>query len=106
MNHSQAKHKKDEPRHNMLVVGEKGIFLSHLPMFMVPHNLQFLLDVAFTNKGNDLYFNDRQNHRDTKIYTLEPEVRANGDLIVDFCDSVFNRSGKSSRMFSVQMHQT
>ena len=96
MNHSHEKHKKDEPRHNMLVVGEKGVFLSHLPMFMAPHNLQFLLDVAFTNQGNDLYFKDRQNHPDTKIYTLEPEVLQLKHLLAPDADKAAQRSFKGT----------
>ena len=70
-------HQPEEPRHNMLVVGEKCIFLSHLPMFMETHNLQFILQATFTkgDKGADqIYFDDRQSHRNTRIYTLQPGV--------------------------------
>jgi len=97
MNHSHDnKHKKDEPRHNMLVVGEKSIFLSHLPMFMVPHNLQFLLDVAFTNAHNDTYFKDRQSHQDTKIYTLEPQVLQLKRLLAPATNKTAQRSFKGT----------
>src|SRR6266508_1448409 len=71
------KPKQEGPRHNMLVVGQTEIFLSHLPMFMAPHNVQLILEATFTktHKGLDeIYFKDRQSHRETKIYTLEPEV--------------------------------
>ena len=37
--------------HNMALVGDHHVFLSHLPMFMAPHNAQVLLDAAFTNGG-------------------------------------------------------
>src|SRR5580765_6460308 len=70
-------HEDEPPRHNMLVVGEKSIFLSHLPMFMPPHNFQVILEASFTNKGrpvDDIYFQDRHSHRGTKMYTLQPEV--------------------------------
>jgi hypothetical protein len=70
-------HKKEAPRHNMLVVGEKSIFLSHLPMFMAPHNFQVILEATFTKKGSpvdEIYFKDRHSHQGTKMYTLEPEV--------------------------------
>src|SRR5437868_1734365 len=71
------KPKQEGPRHNMLVVGETSIFLSHLPMFMVPHNVQLILEATFKNENrelNNVYFQDRQSHPKTRIYTLEPEV--------------------------------
>ena len=69
--------KQEGPHHNMLVVGETDIFLSHLPMFMTPHNVQLILEATFANTHNgvdEIYFKDRQSHRKTRIYTLEPEV--------------------------------
>jgi hypothetical protein len=71
----------------MLVVGERTIFLSHLPMFVEfdraknafvpsPHRYQVLLEAAFSNQGKnvtDLYFEDRKANPDTRIYTLNPE---------------------------------
>lgn len=65
-----------EPAHNMMVVGEKSVFLSHLPMFMVPHNFQVILEATFTSGGKniqDIYTKDRQSHKQTKMYTLMPE---------------------------------
>ncbi|MEP7306439.1 MAG: hypothetical protein ABJA98_13055 [Acidobacteriota bacterium] len=62
-------------RHNMVVVGEHRIFLSHLPMFMVPHNAQVILEATFVKQGrtvDDIYFADRAKHR-TVLYTLQPE---------------------------------
>jgi hypothetical protein len=78
---------EDPPNtHNMLVVGERTVFLSHLPMFagldesktafVSPHRYQVIVEAAFTNAGMDvtgLYFKDRQAHPDTRIYTLGPE---------------------------------
>lgn len=77
---------EDPPNtHNMLVVGERTLFLSHLPMFdgldkiktsfRSPHRYQVLLEARFSNQGKDvtdLYFKDRQAHPDTRIYTLTP----------------------------------
>ena len=37
--------------HNMVVVGEHRIFLSHLPMFMAPHNAQVILEATFAKQG-------------------------------------------------------
>jgi len=73
MNHH---HTHQEPPHNMMVVGEKSVFLSHLPMFMPPHNFQVILEATFTSGGKnlqDVYARDRQSHRQTKMYTLQPE---------------------------------
>ena len=78
---------EDPPNtHNMLVVGERTVFLSHLPMFaglnknksafVSPHRYQVIVEAAFTNQGKDvtgLYLKDRQAHPDTRIYTLGPE---------------------------------
>lgn len=65
-----------EPPHNMMVVGEKSVYLSHLPMFMSPHNFQVILEATFTSGGKnvqEIYTRDRQSHRQTKMYTLRPE---------------------------------
>lgn len=67
----------DGPRHNMLVVGGTNIYLSHLPMFMAPHNLQLILEATFMAKHStvdEIYFKDRRSHPKTRIYTLTPEV--------------------------------
>ncbi len=62
--------------HNMLVVGEEAVYLSHLPMFQengeppMPHRYQVILEVTFTNQ--DSYAKDRQQHPKT-IYMLNPE---------------------------------
>jgi hypothetical protein len=72
--------------HNMLVVGAKACYLSHLPMFQKlnppgteytsPHRYQVILEVGFANGANDLhgvYAADRVNNPGVKIYTLSPE---------------------------------
>lgn len=65
-----------EPPHNMIVVGEKTVFLSHLPMFMTPHNFQVILEATFSSGGKsvqEIYTKDRENNKQTKMYTLRPE---------------------------------
>jgi hypothetical protein len=61
--------------HGMLVVGEETVYLSHLPMFNHPsHDIQAILEVTFTNEGDDpqaAYTDDRRNTQ-TRVYTLEP----------------------------------
>ena len=78
---------EDAPNtHNMLIAGERTIFLSHLPMFAgvdksktafrSPHRYQVILEATFANKGDDasgIYFKDRQAHPDVRIYTLNPD---------------------------------
>lgn len=82
-----AQMKHDEPNfHNMLVFGEKTIYLSHLPMFeelnsakteyTSPHRYQVILEASFQkDKKNlqDTYVNDRLRNKSVKIYTLNPE---------------------------------
>jgi hypothetical protein len=52
----------DQPRqHNMLIVGQQTVFLSHLPVFKGPtsddpHRYQVILEAAFTNNP-DVPFN-------------------------------------------------
>lgn len=63
--------------HNMLMVGEETVYLSHLPMFQtanmprMPHRYQTILEVTFAQQEE--YVKDRQEHRSTNIYTLTPE---------------------------------
>jgi hypothetical protein len=78
---------EDEPNtHNMLVVGSRTAFLSHLPMFegldgtktafVSPHRFQVILEATFSRQGQDrtgVYFKDRQANPTTRIYTLNPE---------------------------------
>src|SRR6185369_13090055 len=65
----------DQPAtHNMLVVGEQTVYLSHLPMFQeageppMPHRYQAILEVTFTKQEG--YVKDRRGHPTTNIYTL------------------------------------
>jgi hypothetical protein len=73
--------------HNMLVFGEKKIYLSHLPMFdgmnsektefTSPHRYQVILEASFVNGTQNLmsvYLNDRRQHPNVRIYTLNPAV--------------------------------
>jgi hypothetical protein len=77
--------------HGMLIVGEKNVFLSHLPMFMFdpehhPHNFQVILGVNLASpaKGKEdpkaVYVNDRRQHPNTRVYTLVPQDFELADL--------------------------
>ena len=77
-------HPADRPAtHNMLVIGEKTVYLSHLPMFqdpedlksqppeIMPHRYQAIFEVAFDRQ--DKYVKDRQAPGAPKLYTLGPQ---------------------------------
>ena len=69
--------------HGMLMVGEEMVYLSHLPMFMSPHDYQVILAVTLTNKGSDpqaIYVNDRRTTGE-RIYTFVPERFVLTDLV-------------------------
>ena len=75
----------DPATHNMLLVGEKTAYLSHLPMFVglnkektdfrTPHRYQVIIEAAFS-EGNrnltDVYFADRKKNPAVKMYTFNP----------------------------------
>jgi hypothetical protein len=78
---------EDAPNtHNMLVFGEKTIYLAHLPMFdgvtsnktdyISPHRYQVILAASF-NRGTqnlqNIYTDDRRQNASVRIYTLNPE---------------------------------
>jgi hypothetical protein len=75
----------DQPAtHNMLVIGEQTVYLSHLPMFQekgqppMPHRYQAILEATFAQRED--YAKDRQAHPATTIYTLNPEDFVLADL--------------------------
>src|SRR5215510_7157807 len=75
---------EDKPNtHNMMLVGTKSAFLSHLPMFNKvvgptfdsPHRFQVILEATFTDGDRNLtevYFKDRMKNPAVKMYTLSP----------------------------------
>ena len=70
---------QDCGQHNMMIVGEQAIFLSHLPMFGNEHRFQVILEVAFDQDGTPLdnvYADDRRKHPSERMYTLEPHREA------------------------------
>jgi hypothetical protein len=85
--HAHGGKPSDHPEadlHGMLVVGEVGVFLSHLPMFGHPHHdIQAILSAHFTRNGDDPqaeYAADRKQSGE-RIYTLEPEHFFLPDLV-------------------------
>jgi len=60
--------------HGMLVVGSDVVYLSHLPMFHVPHNYQLIFEAALDADVLAEYRRDSAAHADT-YYTLVPTGR-------------------------------
>ncbi|GAB3347546.1 hypothetical protein [Lysobacter tyrosinilyticus] len=60
--------------HGMLVVGTDVVYLSHLPMFHVPHNYQLIFEATLDAKVLADYRRDSAAHADT-YYTLVPTGR-------------------------------
>lgn len=61
--------------HGMLMVGSHSVYLSHLPMFMSPHDYQVIVEVDLGSQAQSAYIEDRKSHPQENIYTLEPEER-------------------------------
>jgi hypothetical protein len=67
-------HKHDT--HNMMVVGEKSMYLSHLPMFEGNHVFQLILKATLKGAAanpQQLYADDRRKNPKTKMYTFGPD---------------------------------
>ena len=61
--------------HNMMLVGQESVFLSHLPMFHREHRFQLIFEADFRQTGKqvtDIYVKDRAKHPDVKMYTVSP----------------------------------
>jgi hypothetical protein len=65
--------------HGMLLFGSDVLYLSHLPMFMSPHNFQVLLEVGFDDAVREVLAADRDASGDD-MHTFEPEVFAITEL--------------------------
>src|SRR5258706_11976854 len=87
---SDAQPRPEEPAiHNMLVIGERTVYLSHLPIFqrpqdpkdlkhkppimapIMPHRFQAIFEVTFDQQ--DQYVKDHQAAGAPKFYTLGPK---------------------------------
>jgi hypothetical protein len=75
---AQPRPEDPEDTHNMLLIGEKTVYLSHLPMFqdpkvkeIMPHRYQAIFEVTFDQQ--DKYVKDHQAPGAPKFYTLGPQ---------------------------------
>jgi hypothetical protein len=75
-------HGAHAPVHGMVIVGERTVYLSHLPMFDDPHHrFQVILEASFRNGGDPqgAYARDRAESK-ARRYTLEPRRQTLPDL--------------------------
>jgi len=66
----------DFGRHNMAVVGRSRLYLSHLPMFMAPHDAQLVLEAELERDGQSLmstWSDERASHPERRLYTMFPD---------------------------------
>jgi hypothetical protein len=78
--------------HGMVLFGELTAYLSHLPMFMSPHDYQAIFEVTLAKEGTDLlaaYVQDRREnmerpHPESKMYGFAPIIdKADQDPLTD-----------------------
>jgi hypothetical protein len=58
-------------QHSMVLFGDKTLYLSHMPDFEAPHNLQIVVEISLSKNGEDKYREDRKTGRVT--YSVEPQ---------------------------------
>lgn len=78
-------HEPDDPGtsigiHGMLLVGDKPMYLSHLPMFMPPHNYQVILKVTLEDEVTSELGVFRAHFGHDMLVTVKPERFALRDL--------------------------
>ena len=74
--HAAGEAPPDFGRHNMAVVGRDRVYLSHLPMFMPPHDAQLVLEAELERDGRslmDAWREERAGHPGDRLYTMFPE---------------------------------
>jgi hypothetical protein len=72
MTHTHPQHSDMPATHGMLMVGEKTIYLSHLPMFeSSAHRYQVILEAALTGEAQAAY-RDARKKTGSKFYTVGP----------------------------------
>ncbi|HLM22949.1 MAG TPA: hypothetical protein VK390_15690 [Propionibacteriaceae bacterium] len=63
--------------HNMFAFGREAVYLSHLSMFMAPHDAQLILEVALEDGTggslSEVWSTERANHPDQRVYTMMPQ---------------------------------
>ena len=73
----------DFGQHNMFAFGHATVFLSHLPMFMAPHDAQLILEALLEDADGSLqeaWSRERESHPEERVYTVMPEEFALSSL--------------------------
>jgi len=65
----------------MLLVGEAPVYLSHLPMFMAPHNFQVILEATLDAEASRRLGDSRAHSGHDNLYTVKPEEFSIVDLL-------------------------
>jgi hypothetical protein len=80
MHNMMHEHTHERPTfHGMVLFGEQTAYLSHLPMFMSPHDYQAIFEVTFSKEGSDpmaAYVQDRRENTGSKMYGFAPVIDA------------------------------
>lgn len=58
--------------HGMVLMGDRHLYLSHLPLFHAPHDYQVILEATLPAKALETYRQDRAATKE-RLYTIEPE---------------------------------
>jgi hypothetical protein len=67
--------------HGMLFFGVNKTYISHLPMFMRPHDYQLIAEISIPPAALATYRASLQEHPEETIYTLVPEKFVLPDLV-------------------------
>ncbi len=80
--------------HGMVLIGEKSVVLSHLPLYQAPHNFQVVIEVEISTEHKQLL--DELRGQWDGIITVEPEnfdlfrlMPGNGDPLTRFRGSFY-----------------
>jgi hypothetical protein len=89
----EHEHGQEQPTfHGMVLFGERVTYLSHLSMFMSPHDYQAIFEVTLSKEGADplaAYVEDRRKnvvrpHPESKMYGFQPIINpADDDPLTD-----------------------
>jgi len=78
MHDMHHEHAREAPAfHGMVLFGEQAAYLSHLPMFMVPHFYQAIFEVTLSKEGTEPlagYLEDRRTHPEARMYSFRPII--------------------------------
>jgi hypothetical protein len=93
--HDMDMHHHGQPEkpnfHGMTLVGERRAYLSHLPMFMVPHEYQAIFEVTLSKAGSDPFADYvRDTHENPPGSAARPDTssRMYGfEPVIDFQDN-------------------